>query len=153
MRAKAVAAEQPYADHLDGWQGPWNFAGAEETAERLERAGFVEIETWLEPYPITPPDPSGYLRTVCLGHHLEQLPEELQGVLRGGRARALRHRARLRSAQYSGENRLLTVAKPGRMLRFRARWNGWVLTSVSPGVRLCPWQGCQSAFSSRTTRI
>jgi trans-aconitate 2-methyltransferase len=76
--AKAVAAEQPYADHLDGWQGPWNFAGAEETAERLERAGFVEIETWLEPYPITPPDPSGYLRTVCLGHHLEQLPEELR---------------------------------------------------------------------------
>ena len=76
--AKAVAAEQPYADYLDGWQGPWNFAGAEETAERLERAGFVEIETWLEPYPITPPDPSGYLRTVCLGHHLEQLPEELR---------------------------------------------------------------------------
>ena len=27
---------------------------------------------------ITPPDPSGYLRTVCLGHHLEQLPEELR---------------------------------------------------------------------------
>jgi trans-aconitate 2-methyltransferase len=76
--AKAVAAEQPYADYLGGWQGPWNFAGAEETAERLERAGFVEIETWLEPYPITPPDPSGYLRTVCLGPHLEQLPEELR---------------------------------------------------------------------------
>jgi trans-aconitate 2-methyltransferase len=76
--AKAVAAEQPYADYLDGWQGPWNFAGAGETTERLERAGFVEIETWLEPYPITPPDPSGYLRTVCLGHHLEQLPDELR---------------------------------------------------------------------------
>ena len=29
--------------------GPWNFAGAEETAERLERAGFEEIDTWLEP--------------------------------------------------------------------------------------------------------
>ena len=76
--AKAVAAEEPYADHLSGWRGPWNFAGAEETAERLERAGFVEVETWLEPYPVTPPDPSGYLRTVCLGHHLEQLPQELR---------------------------------------------------------------------------
>jgi trans-aconitate 2-methyltransferase len=76
--AKAVAAQQPYADHLAGWQGPWNFASAEDTAERLERAGFTAIETGLEPYPITPPDPSNYLRTVCLGHHLEQLPEELR---------------------------------------------------------------------------
>ena len=75
--AKAVALEQPYAEHLTGWEGPWNFASAEETAERLERAGFDEVETWLEPYPITPPDPSSYLRTVCLGHHLEQLPDEL----------------------------------------------------------------------------
>jgi trans-aconitate 2-methyltransferase len=75
--AKAVALEQPYAGHLAGWEGPWNFASAEETAERLERAGFGEVQTWLEPYPVTPPDPSSYLRTVCLGHHLEQLPEEL----------------------------------------------------------------------------
>ena len=76
--AKAVTLEQPYAEHLAGWEGPWNFASAEETAERLERAGFGEVETWLEPYPITPPDPSSYLRTVCLGHHLEQLPDELR---------------------------------------------------------------------------
>jgi trans-aconitate 2-methyltransferase len=76
--AKAVAAEPPYAEHLAGWAGPWHFAGAEETAERLARAGFTGVETWLEPYPVTPPDPSGYLRTVCLGYHLEQLPEELR---------------------------------------------------------------------------
>jgi trans-aconitate 2-methyltransferase len=76
--AKSVALEEPYAEHLAGWQGPWNFAGAEETAERLERAGFAEVETWLEPYPVAPPDPSGYLRTVCLGYHLEQLPEALR---------------------------------------------------------------------------
>jgi trans-aconitate 2-methyltransferase len=76
--AQEVAAEAPYAEHLAGWEGPWNFASAEETAERLERAGFTEIETWLEPYPVTPPDPSGFLRTVCLGPHLEQLPEELR---------------------------------------------------------------------------
>ena len=75
--AKSVAREEPYAEHLAGWEGPWNFASAEETAERLARAGFVEVETWLEPYPVVPPDPSSYLRTVCLGHHLEQLPAEL----------------------------------------------------------------------------
>ena len=78
--ARAVAGEQPYAPFLAGWRGPWNFAGAEETAERLERAGFEEVETWLEPYPIAPPDPSGYLRAVCLGYHLEQLPDELRGA-------------------------------------------------------------------------
>ena len=73
-----MAAEPPYAEHLGGWQGPWNFAGAELTAERLERAGFDAVETWLEPHPIVPDDPEHYLRTVCLGYHLEQLPEELR---------------------------------------------------------------------------
>ena len=76
--ARAVAGEPPYAEHLAGWEGPWNFATAEETAERLERAGFTDVETWLEPYPVSPGDPTGYLRTVCLGYHLEQLPEELR---------------------------------------------------------------------------
>jgi trans-aconitate 2-methyltransferase len=76
--ATAVGAESPYAEHLAGWRGHWTFAGAEETAERLERTGFTEVETWLEPYPVTPPDPTGFLRTVCLGPHLEQLPEELR---------------------------------------------------------------------------
>jgi trans-aconitate 2-methyltransferase len=76
--AEAVGAQPPYADHFAGWTGPWNFAGAEETAARLERAGFTAVDTWLEPRPVAPPDPSGYLRSVCLGHHLEQLPEELR---------------------------------------------------------------------------
>ena len=73
------AAEAPYADFLADWTGPWNFAGAEETAERLERAGFVDVDTWLQPWPVTPDDPESYLRTVCLGPHLERLPEELRG--------------------------------------------------------------------------
>ena len=76
--AREVAAEDPYAEHLGGWEGPWNFAGAELTAERLERAGFEEVEAWLEPCPVVPPDPTGYLRSVCLGYHVEQLPEELR---------------------------------------------------------------------------
>ncbi|HYP48839.1 MAG TPA: methyltransferase domain-containing protein [Thermoleophilaceae bacterium] len=76
--AREVGERVPYAPHLAGWVGPWNFAAAEETAERLERAGFAEVSTWLEPAPILPPDPASYLRTVCLGHHLERLPEELR---------------------------------------------------------------------------
>jgi trans-aconitate 2-methyltransferase len=77
--ATKVAAEEPYAEHLAGWTGPWHFAGAEETAGRLEWAGFTDVDAWLEPYPVSPPDPTGFLRTVCLGPHLEQLPEELRG--------------------------------------------------------------------------
>jgi trans-aconitate 2-methyltransferase len=76
--AAAAAAEPPYADHLAGWTGPWHFAGADETASRLLGAGFVDVHTWLEARPVAPPDPSAYLRSVCLGHHLERLPEELR---------------------------------------------------------------------------
>jgi trans-aconitate 2-methyltransferase len=75
---REMAAREPYAEHLAGWTGPWNFAGAEETAERLERAGFADVDTWLEPYPITPEDPLAFVTTVCLGPHLQQLPEELR---------------------------------------------------------------------------
>jgi trans-aconitate 2-methyltransferase len=77
--ATEVADREPYAEHLAGWKGPWHFAGAEETAERLERAGFTDVAAWLEPYPVSPPDPTGFLRAVCLGPHLERLPEELRG--------------------------------------------------------------------------
>jgi trans-aconitate 2-methyltransferase len=87
--ARAVGATSPYADFLAGWAGPWNFAGPVETAARLERAGFSEVNTWLEPYPISPDDPEDYLRTVCLGNHLEQLPEGL----RDGYVRAVLERS------------------------------------------------------------
>ena len=76
--ARAVGATAPYAEFLAGWAGPWNFAGPVETAARLEGAGFAEVETWLEPYPVSPEDPEDYLRTICLGYHLEQLPEDLR---------------------------------------------------------------------------
>ncbi len=76
--ARAVGDEPPYAEHLGGWVGPWNFAGPEETADRLTRAGFEDVETWLEPRPVVPEDPTGYLRTVCLGYHLKRLPDELR---------------------------------------------------------------------------
>jgi trans-aconitate 2-methyltransferase len=77
--ADRVAEEPPFADHLAGWVGPWNFASAEETRGALEEAGFADVETWLETWPVTPPEPREYMRTVCLGHHLERLPDELRG--------------------------------------------------------------------------
>ena len=73
-----VARCAPFAEHFDGWAGPWNFAAPEETAARLERAGFAEVRCSLEPKPFAPPEPRDFMRTVCLGHHLERLPPELR---------------------------------------------------------------------------
>jgi trans-aconitate 2-methyltransferase len=86
--ADAVGAEPPYAEYFAGWVGPWNFAGPDETAKRLERTGFTEVDTWLERRPVAPPDPTGFLRTVCLRRHLERLPEKL----RAGYTDAVRER-------------------------------------------------------------
>ena len=57
------------------------FAGAEETRERLERAGFVDVECWLhpEPTPIPRGDLELYLRTICLGSALRRVPERERG--------------------------------------------------------------------------
>lgn len=57
--------------------GTWNFATAEETAERLRAVGFSEVETWTAERPVTPADPRAFLGTVILGPHLARMPEEL----------------------------------------------------------------------------
>jgi trans-aconitate 2-methyltransferase len=76
--ADEVAAEAPYAEHMTDFVGPWNYAGPEETEERLRAAGFHEVRCWLQPWPVTPGEPIEFARTVCLGNHLEALPEELR---------------------------------------------------------------------------
>ncbi len=76
--ARAVASTGPWAEHLDGWRGPWNFAGPEETEERLRAAGFTEARAWLEPWPVNPEEPAAYLRSVCLGPFLDHLPQDLR---------------------------------------------------------------------------
>jgi trans-aconitate 2-methyltransferase len=76
--ADEVAAEPPYAEHMSGFAGPWNYASPEDTEARLAAAGFDEIHCWLQPWPVEPGDPLEYVTTVCLGNHLEALPEELR---------------------------------------------------------------------------
>jgi trans-aconitate 2-methyltransferase len=75
MAADAVAAEDPFAPHFARWQRPWNYAGDAETAERLERTGFKDIATWLEPKRVEPD--RAFVETVCLIRHLDPLPAEL----------------------------------------------------------------------------
>jgi trans-aconitate 2-methyltransferase len=76
--AAEVATEEPYASALAGWSDPWNYASPDETLVRLANAGFIDAHAWLQPWPVDPPEPREYLRTVCLGHHLAALPEQLR---------------------------------------------------------------------------
>ncbi len=79
--AKAIAAagsEPPFAEHFSDLPVMWNFATAEDTERRLRDAGLEPKRVWLEPKPLTPPEPREFMRTVTLGPHLSHLPEELR---------------------------------------------------------------------------
>jgi trans-aconitate 2-methyltransferase len=76
--ADEIAAEPPFADHMRDFRGPWNYAAPEDTEELLRAAGFDEIHCWLQPWPVEPAEPVEFARTVCLGNHLQELPEELR---------------------------------------------------------------------------
>ena len=66
-RDEFAAADRPPRNYL-------NFAGADETSERLEAAGFTEVETWLEPRHTQ----AGreFVKTVTVGANLDRLPPE-----------------------------------------------------------------------------
>jgi trans-aconitate 2-methyltransferase len=73
-----ASVERALAKVGDGWRGPWTFATPDETRARLERAGFVDVETWLNPEPtrLEAGEPlETYLATVILVEHLPRLPE------------------------------------------------------------------------------
>ena len=76
--AETLMHAPPFAPYFTEWPGPWEFANAEVTAERLAAAGFVEIETSLEPAPTTLATEADYrefVTTVIYHAHLERLPD------------------------------------------------------------------------------
>ena len=73
-----VASRPEFAPHYERMPVMWNFATAEDTAARLEAAGYTEVECWLEPKPLEPENPREFTRTVTLGPHLATLPERLR---------------------------------------------------------------------------
>lgn len=78
-RASALLHAPPYASYFEGWQGPWEFADASTTAERLRAAGFVDIETSVEPAPTVLASAREYedfVSTVIFRLHLERMPNE-----------------------------------------------------------------------------
>lgn len=72
-----VGARPEFAPHLTEMTAIWNFAGPDETEDRLRDAGFPEARCWLQPKPVTPADPLAFITTVTLGPILAQLPEDL----------------------------------------------------------------------------
>lgn len=79
LREISVLAEhEPWDRYFADWPGPWEFADDVTTRRRLESAGFVEIETWLESSPVsfgTAEAYRTYLKTVVLGAHLARLDD------------------------------------------------------------------------------
>ena len=76
--AERVMMRAPFADSFTGWAGPWTYATAEQTAERLRGAGFAEVETWLVPRPTPMVDGREFVATVCLVRHLDRLGDALR---------------------------------------------------------------------------
>jgi trans-aconitate 2-methyltransferase len=77
VAAEDVARREPYAAHLGEFPALWNYAGPEETEGRLRAAGFTDVRCWLEPWPVHPPEPEAFSKTVCLGPYVAELPGDL----------------------------------------------------------------------------
>jgi len=78
--ADRVIARAPFAAASTGVRSAYNFAAPEETHARLAAAGFVAIETWLEPQPVgfaTAAEFGAFIQTVALRPYLAALPEDL----------------------------------------------------------------------------
>jgi trans-aconitate methyltransferase len=76
--AETVMHSAAFAQYFGDWPGPWEFADARITADRLQAAGFVDIDTSLEEAPTTLAGEADYrefVTTVIYHPHLERLPD------------------------------------------------------------------------------
>ncbi len=62
----------------EDFQGHKLFASPEATRQRLEAAGFIDVQTWLhqEPTTLADGDLEPYLEAICLGDHVEGMTRE-----------------------------------------------------------------------------
>jgi trans-aconitate methyltransferase len=76
--AEEVMRREMFAPHFAGWDGVWEFATPEITADRLRAAGFIDIVANLEAAPTTLADEASYrefVTTVIYNPHLARLPD------------------------------------------------------------------------------
>jgi trans-aconitate 2-methyltransferase len=77
-RAAELMARPELTAFFAGWQAPWQYPDDVTTAERMRRAGFIEVKTWLEKAPATLSDASEYkefLATVTLHRHIARISD------------------------------------------------------------------------------
>jgi len=76
-RAEALMRVERIADYFEDWTEPTYFSDAESAARRMRDAGFVDIETSIEPAPTTfdsPVEFQDFIANVCVRHHIARLP-------------------------------------------------------------------------------
>ena len=77
-RALALMSRRDFAPFFVGWSSPWQYPDDTTTAQRMRRAGFVEVKTWLEEAPAILSDASEYkefLAVVTLHRHVARISD------------------------------------------------------------------------------
>lgn len=80
-RVDEVASSPGFSEYFQNYKEPWLFASAEQTDERLRRAGFVDVRTWVEPAPVVFDSAAifrEFLQVVVLRPALAVLPVDLR---------------------------------------------------------------------------
>jgi len=78
-RANALGATAKFAPFLGSFREPWLYQNAEEAAGTLQRAGFVDVDTSIEPAPTQLDGPEHYsefVRNIIFRRHLDYIPSE-----------------------------------------------------------------------------
>jgi len=78
-RVNALAATPKFASFFAGFHEPWLYQDAEVAAKSLRRAGFVEVQTWMEAAPTIlegAEQYSEFVRNIILRRHLDNIPSE-----------------------------------------------------------------------------
>ena len=80
QRVRVLSQAAEFSTWLSKFREPWFFSHAPGAADRLRKAGFIDVETGLEPAPFVADDAHqfcGYLRAFVLHRHLELLPSDV----------------------------------------------------------------------------
>jgi trans-aconitate 2-methyltransferase len=80
-RIATLKVDPPFMEFLGDYQDPWYYSDAETAASRMRSAGFIEVETGIEPAPTQFEDAQRYTEFVSsvIAHpYLDRLPALLQ---------------------------------------------------------------------------
>jgi trans-aconitate methyltransferase len=108
-RTHRLMRDPRYAGAFDGWSDPWLFAGVEDTAARLARSGFVDIDVSIHdaPTPLGGHDAyADFISCVCVRHHVDRL----QGAQRAAFAGELADLAAADTPPFTLDYRRLNVS-------------------------------------------